>query len=777
MPGQEKHYRTCNLCEAMCGVVITHEKGKVISVKGDKHDPFSRGHICPKAVALQDLHDDPDRLRYPLLKTPQGWERISWENAFNEAASRLRTIQAKHGKNALAMYTGNPTVHNLGSMLTIAPFIASLQTHNRYSATSVDQLAPMLVAMKMFGNQLLLPVPDIDRTDYFLCIGGNPIASNGSIMTAPDIKTRINAIQQRGGKFITIDPRKTETSDVADRHHFITPGSDALLLMGIIHTLFRKDLVNLGRAEDFTHGLNILRNMVTGFTPEKVAPHTGISAKTIRQIASELAKADSACCYGRMGTSTQEFGGLSSWLIMVINVITGNMDEKGGMMFTQPAVDLAGLANVFGQTGTFNSRKSRVSRLPEFGGEYPATTMAEEMLTPGEGQIKGLITCAGNPVLSVPNGKKLEKGLEGLEFMVAIDFYLNETTQHADIILPPTGPLEHSHYDLGLSMVSIRNTAKYSPPLFHPAPDTRHDWQIFLELTKRFESKSPISWAAAEVKHKLLDRLGADGILDLLLRTGPYGTKVPQLEKQQTQLVDLLYNRLSSKNIARLALDLSPYNHTNKDRGAQLSLKTLKRHPHGIDLGALNSCLPQRLATANKQINLVPKMFLKDVSRLQERLAKVPKRNKETFLLIGRRHVRSNNSWLHNSYRLVKGKNRCTAYLHPTDAKRLLIENGDMITVSSRSGEIRLPVEVTDSIMPSVISIPHGWGHTRKGSQLAIASEHPGVSINDITDETLVDKLTGAAALSGQPVTVSKIEVRDNVVRLNDARLAIVTEE
>lgn len=776
MPGQEKHYRTCNLCEAMCGVVITHEKGKVLSVKGDQHDPLSRGYICPKAVALQDLHDDPDRLRYPLLKTPQGWERISWENAFNEAASRLRTIQAKHGKDAVGMYTGNPTIHNVGSMLTIAPLMAAVDTKNRFSATSVDQLAPMLVAMKMFGSQLLMPVPDIDNTDYFLCLGGNPLASNGSIMTAPDIKKRIKAIQQRGGKFVTIDPRKTETADVSDRHHFITPGSDALLLMGIIHTLFRKDLINLGRAEDFTQGLNMLRNMVTGFTPEAVAAQTGISAKSIRQMATEFASAKSACCYGRMGISTQEFGGLSNWLIMVINVITGNIDESGGMMFTQPAVDLAGLANIFGQTGTFNSRKSRVSRLPEFGGEFPATTMAEEMLTPGEGQIRGLITCAGNPALSVPNGKKVEKALEGLEFMVAIDFYLNETTQHADIILPPTGPLEHSHYDIALNMVTIRNTAKYSPPLFHPAPDTRHDWQIILELTKRFESKSPISWAGAEIKHKILNNLGADGILDILLRSGPYGTKIPQFKAQQKQLVDLLYNRLSSKSIGRLALDSSPYNKANKQQDTQLNLKMLKEHPHGIDLGPLRSCLPERLATANKQINLVPKLFLKDVSRLQKRLAASSSRNKETFLLIGRRHIRSNNSWMHNSYRLVKGKNRCTAFMHPSDAKHLQINNGEMITVSSINGEIRLPVEITENIMPSVISIPHGWGHSRKGSQLAVASEHPGVSINDITDERLVDSLTGAAALSGQPVTVSRIETKDNIVRLNDARLAVISD-
>lgn len=772
MAGQDIHYRTCNLCEAMCGLEIASERGKIITIKGDKKDPLSKGHICPKAVALQDIHDDPDRLRYPLLKTPQGWERISWENAFNEAAARLRNVQAKHGKNSVAMYVGNPTVHNHGSLLTIAPFFAALKTENRYSATSVDQLAPMLTSMKMFGNHVLLPVPDIDRTQYFLCLGANPMASNGSIMTAPGFKTRIKALHERGGKLVVIDPRHTESAEIADEHLFIKPGTDALFLMAIINTLFSQDLVNLGNAQSYVQGLNILRNMVSGFKPETVAKRTGIPAKNIRRIAKEFAAAESAACYGRMGTSTQAFGGLSTWLIYVINIITGNFDEPGGVMFTHPAVDLAGLASLVGQTGTFNSRKSRVHGLPEFDGEFPAVTMADEMLTPGDGQIKALVTCAGNPVLSVPNGRKLEQGLEQLDFIVCIDFYLNETTRHADIILPPSGPLEHSHYDLALHGVAVRNTAKYSPPLFNPAPDTRHDWEIFLELTRRIESKTPVSWATSEIKYQLLKRLGADGILDLLLRSGPYGSKFPQLPDLQERLIDLLYDRLSPRSAARLALDLGPYSHRTKDREHQLSLKKLKQEPHGLDLGPLQKCMPERLATKNKQINLVPKLFLKDVSRLQAELEKPNSKSPETFFVIGRRHVRSNNSWLHNSMRLVKGKTRCTALINPKDAQRLSIQDGDIITVCSRTGEIQIPAEISETVMPSVISIPHGWGHHRPGTRLSIAEEHPGVSLNDITDDRLIDKLTGAAALSGQPVTVSKVKTTKNIVRLNDARLA-----
>lgn len=772
MPGPDRHFRTCNLCEAMCGIEIQVERGKITAIKGDPQDPLSRGHICPKAVALQDLHDDPDRLRYPMLRTPQGWERISWDNAFNETAARLRNIQAKHGKNAVGMYVGNPSVHNHGTLLTLLPLLQALNTENRYSATSVDQLAPMLASLKMFGNQLLFPIPDIDNTHYFLCLGANPMASNGSLMTAPGFKTRIKALQARGGRFIVVDPRRTESADLADQHHFIRPGTDALFLMALIHSLFHQDLVNLGNCQPYTQGLNILRNLVTGFTPDKVARKTGISAATIKRIARDFATSPSAVVYGRMGISTQAFGGATNWLINVLNIITGRLDQPGGAMFTDPAIDLAGLAQLFGQTGTFNTRKSRVRGLPEFGGEFPAATLADEILTPGDGQIKALVTCAGNPVLSTPNGRKLDEALGSLDFMVSVDFYLNETTRHADIILPPTGPLEHGHYDLIFNTVSVRNTVKYSPPVFNPAPDTRHDWEIFLELARRFKTRSPLSWLSAETQFHLLNRLGADGLLDLLLRSGPYGNKLDRFSEAQERAVKLLYDRLPTRGAARLALDLSPYNQRHQNRPQALSLKLLEQHPHGIDLGPLQPGLPHKLATRNRQINLAPKVFLKDISRLQAELDKPARKSPETFLVIGRRQVRSNNSWMHNSYRLVKGKVRCTAEIHPEDAARLQIADGELITVSSRVGEIRLPASITDRLMPGVISIPHGWGHDRPGIQLHVAASSPGVSLNDITDERLVDQLTGVAAFSGQPVTVSKVTAASKVKRLNDARLA-----
>ena len=772
MPELQQHLRTCNLCEAMCGLVIQHDNGHIKSIKGDPDDPLSKGHICPKAVALQDLQEDPDRLRYPMLRTNQGWERISWDSAFNEVASRLRNVQAKYGKNGVGVYLGNPNIHNLGTMLTLFPFLSSLKTKNRFSATSVDQLAPMLVALKMYGSQLLMPVPDIDRTDLMICLGANPVASNGSLMSAPGFKNRVKELNKRGGRLIVIDPRRTETAAIADRHLFIKPGSDALLLMAILHTLFDQDLVETGRLTHHLQGINVVKHMVSGFSPQRVAQSTGITAEDIRQLAKEFANAPRACFYGRMGTSTQEFGTISNWLIQLINIVTGNLDEPGGVMFTRPAVDLPGMANLAGQTGSFNSKKSRIRKYPEFGGEFLSTILADEILTEGKGQIKALVTSAGNPVLSLPNGKKLETALGQLDFMVSVDFYLNETTKHAHIILPPTGPLEHDHYDLALNMLSVRNTAKYSQALCQPAPDTRHDWQIYLELTRRLQSHSPIKWASGEVLYRTLKRLGSEGMLDLLLRLGPYGSTPRPFSNAQKSLVSQLYKRFSHTSVSQL-LDLGPYSKYTKGNTQGLSINKLKKHPHGIDLGPLQSCLPERLPGSDKTINLVPNHFMKDIARLQSKLENQSNLAPDSFLLIGRRDVRSNNSWMHNSKRLIKGKPRCTAMIHSQDADRLGVVDGDLVIISTRVGEIEIPVQISDDVMPSVVCVPHGWGHQRPGTKLSVAQQNAGVSVNDITDDGYVDELTGVAAFSGQQVTLSTIKADPGkVVRINDIRMA-----
>src|SRR5262245_7936609 len=551
------HYRSCPLCEATCGVAITTDGDRVVSVRGDDADPFSKGYICPKATALADLHSDPDRLRRPLVREGATWREVAWDDAFDRVASRLADIRKRHGKHAIAVYQGNPTAHNLGLMTFGQLLLRTLGTRNMYSATSLDQLPHMLAALTMFGNQLLMPVPEVGRTDLFICLGANPLASNGSLMTAPDMRERLKAIQQRGGKVIVVDPRRTETAERADQHLFIRPGTDAVLLLAMVHVVFDENLVRLGRLA--VNGLDALRTAASAWTPERAQVIAGIAAGEIRTLARSLATTPRAVLYGRIGVCTQQFGGLAAWLVYALNTITGHLDEAGGMMFTTPAIDPLPLAAWLGFDGGFARWTSRVSGKPEFGGELPMAVLAEEIETPGKDQIRALITSAGNPVLSSPGGPRLERALGGLEFMVSIDPYLNETTRFAHVILPPASPLERSQYDVALNAFAVRNIAKYSPPVFARPAETRDDAQICLALWTRLGRLRRVG----KLAHAVLAKLGPEAVVDFGLRTGPYGFA----------------------------------------RGG-LSLAKLRAQPHGIDLGPLESRLPGRLATPDRKIQL-----------------------------------------------------------------------------------------------------------------------------------------------------------------------------
>lgn len=733
MSGPEQHFRTCHLCEAMCGVVIEHEDGAIVSIKGDKDDPFSRGHVCPKVMGLKDLHEDPDRLRRPVKRVGRDWVEISWEEAFATIEENVKRIRREHGPKALGVYVGNPTVHT-PALLLIPPFIHALGARQRFSATSVDQLPSMLANLQMFGHQLLFPVPDLDRTDFLLMVGANPAASNGSLMTAGDPMSRIKAIRARGGRVVLIDPRRTETADKVDEHLFIKPGSDFFLLAAMVNVMFADSHIRLRHLGEMVEGLCELKKAVELFTPEAVADITGVAADKIRELARDFASASHAACYGRIGACVQEFGGLSTWLLHAINVITGNLDHPGGMMFSNPPFNAVEL----GPRGEFARHRSRVRGLPSFGGELPVTALAEEILTPGEGQIRLLATHAGNPVLSTPNGRQLERALESLDFMFSIDIYINETTRHAHIILPPTSALERSHMDIGLAAVSVRNFAKWSPPLFEAPADSRHDWQILLELSNRLGESGKLGRYVRQGVQGAIERLGLDAGLDLMLRFGPYGSHAKLVQK-------------SSSATQRVLSVLRP------DRNG-LSLKKLAENPHGIDLGPLRPILPEALATPNQKIQLAPAIYLDDIKRAKDKLRSL---KANVMHLIGRRDVRSNNSWMHNSQRLVKGKPRCTALLHPQDAARFQVTEGQAVRVTSRIGSIELPVEITEAIMPGVISVPHGWGHHRDGIRLDTARKVAGVSLNDITDEQFVDALTGMPVLNGLPVTVSAVVTAD----------------
>ncbi len=707
----ETFHRPCSLGESMCGLEIKMKQGKILSITGDPDDPFSQGHICPKAMALKEIHEDPDRLRHPVRRVGKTWKPLDWKTAIDEVAKNILRIQKKHGDDAVALYIGNPAAFNYGLLLYLLPFLKALHTKNRYSTTSVDQLPLMVSAYLMFGHQALLPVPDLDRCDFFLVIGSNPLVSKGSIMSSGDIQRRLTSIQERGGKIVVIDPRRTRTAKLAKHHYFIHPGTDALLLLAMIHTIFEKNLDAMARMETICQGADVLKQAAGGFPPERVEGLTGIKAKDIRRIAQAFADAKSAACYGRMGTCGQAFGTLASWLIYALNIITGNIDRPGSIMFARPAADLVSVTGKTGQGGHMARWHSRVSGLPEFSGELPAVALPEEILTRGKGQVKALITLAGNPALSSPNSSRMEQALKSLDFMASVDFYINETTRHAHIILPPASPLESAQYHLACQALAIRNTVKYGRPVFKKEKGGRYDWEILRALTLCL-SKKPLSRLGLRLTHP-------DLLLDLLIRWGPHGAG---------------FNPVSSG----------------------LTLGRVKKNPHGIDLGPLEPCLPKRLYTKDKKIQLAPEQMINDLKRLEEKFfTSIDSKDKEyDLLLIGRRDLLSMNWWTHNYPRLMKGKNRFTARMHPLDAQKRNIHENDRIAVTSSKGSIQLPVELTENIMPGVISIPHGWGHNRPGTHLSVAKQHAGACLNDITDHEAIDKVCGMAALNGVPVKV-----------------------
>jgi anaerobic selenocysteine-containing dehydrogenase len=730
-------YRTCPLCEATCGLEIELDGDRVTSIRGDRDDVFSHGFICPKGSALRALHEDPDRLRTPLIRDDDGGLReATWDEAFAVIEARLSPILARD-RNAVAVYLGNPNAHNLSNLLYTRVLNRALATRNIYSASSVDQLPKQMASALMFGTGTTVAVPDIDRTEHLLILGANPLASNGSLMTAPDMRGRLRALRGRGGKVVVVDPRRTRTAEEADEHHFIRPGTDALLLFALVEVLFSEGLAGPGeRIGALVTGIDEVRALAAAFTPEAVAPACGIAAGEIRRMARELAGAPRAAVYGRIGTTTQEFGTVASWLVDVLNILTGNLDREGGAMFPCAA---AGHGNATGTTGRgrgarFGRFSSRVRGLPEVFGELPVVCLAEEIQTPGEGQVRALITISGNPALSTPNSARFAAAVQELDFMVSVDVYVNETTRHADVILPAPSPLRRGHYDLALYMFAVRNVAHYSPPVLPADDDLPDEWLTLLRLAaiaaglgadadleafddgvartlvaRELETPgSPLAGQDADtVMAELAPRVGPERLLDLMLRAGPYG----------------------------------------------LSLDDLEAAPHGIDLGPLAPRLPDALRTADGQIALAPQILVDDVPRLRAAL----ERSANGPVLIGRRHLRSNNSWMHNLPVLVRGKPRCTLHVNPADAERYGLADGEPAQLRSRTGTLEAQVEITAEIMPGVVSLPHGWGHDQPDTRQQVAQQNAGANSNVLADEELIDAVSGNAVLNGIPVQLAPV--------------------
>jgi len=690
------HARTCHICEANCGVLVEVEGREILSIKGNPDHVLSRGHICPKATAIADLQDDPDRLHKPVKKVDGQWQEIGWEQAFTEIAAKMIALKGQGAKPA--MYMGNPAAHDYGISTQISTLRRAIGLKNIYSASTLDQIPHHVVQYHMYGHVSLAAVPDIDRSQYLLIIGGNPAASNGSIWTVPDFKRRVKEMQARDGKLVVVDPRRTETVKLADEHHFVKPGTDTALLIGILKSMFDAGLVDTSRLDGILDdSWSAIEPAIAGFDMEQLSAHCGISVEVMQDMAAQLAADQPAAIYGRMGVSVCEFGTLNQWLVQIINIASGNLDRVGGTMVPEPALDTINLVG----RGSVRTADTVRGVMPSVMSELPMVTFADEMLRDDDERIRSLVVVTGNPVLSAPDGAKLDRALERLDLMVSFDMYVTATSRHADYILPPCGPLEKDHYPFFFGPLAIRNYASYSPAIFALQDGEKTDWEIIAELAREILAQD--------------------------------GQDVPNIREPR----DVLDGMLQS----------SP---------AGLTLAEVEAVPNGIDLGPMRPCMAERLRTEDKMIQCAHPDFLAELQRFATSL---DNEQPDVLRLIGRRHVRQNNSWLHNSKRLLKGPDRCTLMIHPDDAAARGLVDGGMASVSSRVNSVEILVEVTDDVMKGVVSIPHGFGHGRKGVGLSVAREKPGVSINDLTDTEVFDPLSGNAVLNAVSVTVEKIGV------------------
>jgi len=729
------HYRICPLCEACCGLEVQTRDGRVLAIRGAAQDVFSRGYLCPKGVSLKDLHEDPDRLRRPLIKNGDGvFVEASWDEAFEEIARRLLPLIERHGRDAVAAVVGNPSAHKVSLLSYFPRLVKALGTRNVFSASTLDQMPKQLSSGLLFGHWLSIPVPDIERCDWLLMLGANPMVSNGSLWTLPDYRGKARAMRARGGRILVADPRRSETAAAADEHLAIKPGGDVFLLLGMVHTLFDEGLVKLGRLAEWTAGVEAVQQAVAPYPPERMAAGCGIDAATIRRLARELAAAEHAAVYGRIGTCTQRFGTLNSWLIDVLNVLTGHLDAPGGAMFPKAA---AFAANTQGQPGSgrgiVTGRKtSRVSGAPEVFGELPITLLAEEIETPGEGQVRAVIALAANPVLSAPNGPRIARALDGLDFMLSLDIYLNETSRHADVILPGLSPLEDLHYDVAFPQLSHRNHARFSAPVFARPAGMPEEWETLLRLAAMVEGKG--DW-----------RGDMQALDDAAIAADVQRFAGAQAEAVLTALRPLR----GPERLIDLALRSGPYGDGFGRNPQGLTLAKVKAAPGGIDLGALQPRIPELLRTPSGRIELAPPSLLADLPAVDAALSAAPATG---LLLIGRRDVRSGNSWMHNLPTLAKGPERCTLLVHPDDAARHGLGDGALARLSTAQGSLLARVTLSPDLSPGVVSLPHGWGHDLPGSRLRLAAERPGVNMNALLDDGLRDPLSGNAVLSGVPV-------------------------
>ncbi|MFB7335617.1 molybdopterin oxidoreductase family protein [Streptomyces adustus] len=733
--------RICPLCEATCGLTLTIEGTRVTGARGDRDDVFSRGFICPKGASFGAVDGDPDRLRTPLVRRDGELREATWEEAFDAVAAGIRPVVERYGPHTVGVVLGNPNVHTMAGALYPPVLIAGLGTRSLFTASTVDQMPKHVSSGLLYGDANAIPVPDLDHTDHLLLLGANPLESNGSLCTAPDFPGKLKALKARGGTLTVVDPRRTRTAKLADRHLAIRPGTDALLLAAMAHVLFEEDLVDLGRLAPHVQDVPELDAAMRDFTPEAVADSCDVEAAVIRTLARELAAAPTAAVYGRIGSCTVPHGTLASWLVDVLNILTGNLDRPGGALFPQAATDRTPRPAGPGHGFALGRWHSRVSRHPEAKGELPLSSLAEEIDTAtAEGEpVRVLIAVAANPVLSAPDGDRLDKALDSLDFMVSVDPYLNETSRHADVVLPPPPPSQSPHHDFAFNTLAVRNQVRYTRPAVPLEPGRMAETEILARLTLAVTGMHGADPAAVDAL-----------VVDQTLGKAVKDPASPVHGRDPRELAAALTGDTGPERRLDLMLRLGPYGDGFGARPEGLGLKRLLDHPHGIDLGPLRPRLPQPLKTRSGRIELLPEPIAADLPRLRSALGE----RADGLVLVGRRHLRSNNSWMHNVPALTGGTNRCTLHIHPEDAERLGVRDGEPVRVKGAGGEVTARAEVTDGVRTGVVSLPHGWGHDRPGTRLAHAATDPGVNVNQLLDGTLLDPLSGNAVLNGFPVEV-----------------------
>ncbi|MEU0964592.1 molybdopterin oxidoreductase family protein [Streptomyces sp. NPDC005917] len=736
--------RICPLCEATCGLTLTIEGTRVTGARGDRDDVFSKGFICPKGASFGAVDGDPDRLRTPLVRRDGELREATWQEAFDAVAAGIRPVVERHGAHSVGLVLGNPNVHTMAGALYPQVLLAALGTRSVFTASTVDQMPKHVSSGLLFGDANAIPVPDLDHTDHLLLIGANPLESNGSLCTAPDFPGKLKALKARGGTLTVIDPRRTRTARLADRHLAIRPGTDALLLAAMAQVLFEEGLVNLGDLAPHIEGLDELRAELGDFTPDAVAHACDVDAGTIRVLARELATARAAAVYARIGSCTVPHGTLASWLVDVLNVLTGNLDRPGGALFPQAATDRTPRPAGPGRGFALGRWHSRVSQHPEAKGELPLSALAEEIDTAtAEGEpVRALIAVATNPVLSAPDGARLDKALDSLDFMVSVDPYLNETARHADVVLPPPPPAQSPHHDFAFNTLAVRNQVRYTRPAVPLEPGRMAETEILARLVLAVSGMHGADPSAVD-----------DMVIGQTLGKAVKEAHSPVHGRDPQELAAQLTGDTGPERRLDMMLRLGPYGDGFGVRPDGLSLERLLDHPHGIDLGPLKPRLPQPLKTRSGKIELLPRPLADDLPRLRDALARRP----DGLVLVGRRHLRSNNSWMHNVPALTGGTNRCTLHIHPEDAERLGVRDGADVRVKGAGGEVVTPAEVTDGVRPGVVSLPHGWGHDRPGTRLSHAATVPGVNVNQLLDGSLLDPLSGNAVLNGVPVDVTTI--------------------